>query len=190
MQAWFQKRSLIWLGLSIIVAGIWLRNQNAEDEQAAPQTAPPLLIVKQGVSYIYDEQGKTNTILRSPLTHHYQDQRGTHFQSPTLDYQQGDSQTHIRANQAVQNQARTELNLSGEVFAQRQIGQDPSTKTDFSSEQMLYRLEQNQAETDLPVQIRTADSTTHAIGTIWHLNQNLFILKQNVRSYYAPHHNL
>lgn len=190
MQAWFQKRHIVWIVLSAVIVGIWLRHQAIEhaEKDESPQ-APPLLVVHEGISYRYDEQGNSHMKLSAPLTHYYQDARGTEFTQPRLHHQQGETHTHIRADYAQQNEAGTELHLENNVFAERQNGEDSTTRFEFSTDKMLYRIDKNQAESDTPVLIRSADSTTHAIGTIWHLNQNLFILKQNVRSYYAPHHN-
>lgn len=173
-----------------MVVGIWLRSQSIESNPETEQApAPPTLVVEDGTSYLYDEQGRSDTILSAPLTHYYRDERGTQFTQPRLEYRQDEARIFLRAERARQDQARSRLEMEGDVFGERQVGQERRSRTEFNAEHMLYRIRENQAETDVPVIIRSADSTTHAIGTIWHLNQNLFILKQNVRSYYAPDHN-
>lgn len=183
------KSTLLLTLLSAVIIGIWLRQQNTETPTDDTSPAPPLLVVHEGKSHLYNVQGDTETIISAPLTHYYQDARGTQFTQPELQHKQNQAQIYLRADYAQQNQAKTQLQLEGNVFAKRQIGEDNSSRTEFFTDNMLYHLDKNEAETTAPVKILSADSTTHAIGTIWYLNQNLFILKQTVRSYYAPHHN-
>lgn len=165
----------------------WMKNHLA-GEQERNTTGIALLQVTDGVVYRYDETGDNHLILKSPEVRYYADERGTHFERPKLTRKHGATRNSLSAARAVENQARTEIRLYGNVLGVHDNYTLPRAHTILESDTLNYRIATDEAETDDSVVITTPDGETHANGAIWQLNKNLFILEQNVRSHYAPDH--
>lgn len=183
----FRRQSLVFvllLAIAALIAVWWGRNQFVDDVPAG-KTGIPLITLKQSTLYQFDEQGTRDLILSSEQVRHFQNQKGTEFTQPELTRLQADATSTLRADFAVQNAQQTQIRMRGEVHATHTPHNKPDDITTFTSPTLTYYVPENEAETDDPVVITTRDSITHATGSLWHLNQNLFILKKNIRSDYA-----
>lgn len=176
---------LIFLAVIVLVSFLFNRQQPVKTE---PVSAPPLLVINNSETYRYNAQGITDTRLQSQKTTYYNDDRGTHFQAPILTQIAPPITQTLQADTAIQNHAKTEIFMQGDVVGQQNNTQNAQQTLTFKTPALLYRVPENTAETNELVTILTPDSTTYATGALWHLKQNLFILKKNVRSTYAPAH--
>ncbi|SUO95368.1 LPS export ABC transporter periplasmic protein LptC [Suttonella ornithocola] len=174
---------LIFLAVIVLVSFLFNRQQSVKTE---PVSAPPLLVINNSETYRYNAQGVTDMHLQSQKTIYYNDDRGTHFQAPVLTQINPPIKQILQANTAVQNHAKTEIFMQGNVIGQRNNTQNTQQTLTFKTPALTYRVSENTAETNTHVTILTPNSTTYATGALWHLKQNLFILKKNVRSTYAP----
>lgn len=183
MKKIFEQYPPLLLFLTATIFFIWLSSNRATEDTSTP-LAPPLLVAHNSQNYQYNEQGQVRTSLIAKTITYYNDERGTDFISPIVSTYKGNISNRITADTANQNQDKSLITLNGNVIAIHQNPNQPRTNTRFESPNMRYYPNENRAETDEAIKIFTPDSTTYAIGTIWQINQNLFILKKNVRSTY------
>lgn len=186
--AWSRIQTALLIVLAIGCGLWWLQNNGEETPEQAP-SGIPLVLVNDGVAYGYDKDGNNDLVLKSPEVRYYNDARGTHYRDPDLTQMVGVETNHIIADSAVQSQDNTLITMRGEVHGVHDDPNNPKAHTLFESDSVAYDLPKNTAETNDPVVITTPNSTSRAIGAIWLLNQNLFILKKKVRSNYAPPRN-
>jgi len=128
----------------------------------------------------FNEQGELASIISSPRAEFFQKQQTGIFATPTMDiYRQNNERWLIKAQQGEWKEVEEQLTLTGNVNAQR----SPQPMS-IESEKMIAFPKTRQAETDLPVTIRTPEGILRAIGMQADLDADRIEFLQQVRGQY------
>lgn len=169
---------------TLMVLWWWMSAQ--DDKITETQALSPVMQVEHIKVSLYDEAGKVQTKVQSPFVSYFNDERGTEFSQPVLHHLRSDGYDELSALTGKQSADRTTIYLNDQVVGKRFLTSKGDTPDSIlQTDWLIYDVPTQVAKTDAEIEIDHQTSKTHATGGIWQLNQNLFILKQNIRSRYV-----
>lgn len=130
----------------------------------------------------FDEAGKLQLIVQSPEMLKYQDEQRYWLDAPkawVLNPKKPEGVWQITADKAFADKRYQQIKLLKNVQV---VHQD----TVITSENVLLDNQIGKAQTDAPVVLRQGANTTHAVGLEVGFDEQSILLKQQVKSFYAP----
>ncbi|MDO4643234.1 MAG: LPS export ABC transporter periplasmic protein LptC [Cardiobacteriaceae bacterium] len=178
-----KRRSLMWLALALFITLWWWQRENG-GTVLSPNEDPVRLSLTNSTLYQYDEAGKQVTVLHSPYAEHWKNGE-EHLQQPEMQNRLPDGHRRLHAASAVRNAEKNLITLSGTVE-----GEQITAKHHYrlNTDSLHYYPNMQLAETDDPIILSSENSRTEAVGARWQMSSNLFTLKKDIRSTYAPAH--
>lgn len=185
-KTWFRRPFVLLLSLSIALSLIWLSQQEpSETENINTESAPPLLILEQGKYYRYQKNGNRLAELDFSKATHYQNPDYTELEQPQLRLYKNNYQILITGEKAQQKQLDDPIELKGNAQATRIETQNQEETLHYQSQTLIYNPQTQTLQSPEQTTLQSKESHTQANQALWQLEENLFILKGNIRSQYA-----
>ncbi|HLR16826.1 MAG TPA: LPS export ABC transporter periplasmic protein LptC [Alcanivoracaceae bacterium] len=164
--------------VAIAVLNEWDGRLPGESEEAKKT---PLIIAEGVYAQIFDETGALEYVINTKELVENDYDFTTTLTQPTLDLYDGEMTWHIESENALLNNQKKELQLSGKVLAQQQQAQRMRLET----EHLTYFSKTEKMHSDTPVRIQQGTSTTTAGGMSADAKTGILDLHKPVESRYV-----
>lgn len=176
-------KNVIFILLSGGLLWLWQYNEDRIAEAKTLTTDPVALSLENAVMYQYGQTGSLTTRISGQYIEHMKNGEN-HFIAPELKQITPQGSRILKAKFGAQSANQQTITLRGNVFAEE--SQNGQTVAALHTNQLQYERPQQLITTDSTVILDTPESHTTADGAQWQMQQNLFILKKNIRSSYVP----